>query len=168
MSDEDGSDTSDNIESIEEDYNPFTTNEAGEIELKSDDWAFSALSRQIFGKKEMKQIYAQGEAERRREEFQSGAEFAWSRVGRPRTTEEEIKELIIKITRIEIQVIKVVSVIMIISLLMAPQLDELGYLDVCCWIPAFGLISMLFTSLLVWFLRWGAEVDKEWSPFRNI
>ena len=167
MSDEDGSDTSSNIESIE-DYNPFETDEAGKIRLKSDDWAFSALSRQIFGKREMKEIYAQGEAERRREEFQSGAEFAWSRLGKPKTTQEEIKELIVRITRIEIQVMKVVSIIMIIALLMAPQLDELGYLDICGWIPAFGLMSLLFSTLLVWFLRWGADVDKEWSPFRNI
>ena len=139
-----------------EDYDPFTTNDLGQIVLKQDEWAFAALSRRIFSKSTMEEIYAQGEEQRRKQEYEDMGEFAYSRLGKPTTTEEEIQKIINVIIKVEALIMSVVGFLTMIIMMAGPELEEMGWLPYAIWVPAFGVLTMIMATLVVTGLLWGA------------
>ena len=152
-----------------EDYDPFTTNDLGQIVLKQDEWAFAALSRRIFSKSTMEEIYAQGEEQRRKQEYEDMGKFAYSQLGKPSSTEEEIQNIVNVIIKVETLIMRVVGFLTILIMISGPELEQMGWLPYVKWVPAFGVLTMIMTAIVVTGLLWGAGllVWSPWDPLRN-
>ena len=140
------------------DYDPWELDVNGRYQLKRTEWAWPALARSLWSRSDLTEFYEQAEISRRQWEWENIG-WCYTILPRPRSLQEEIKDVVIEMFSLGSAALMYSSKLAISALLFAPEWEP--YI---AYIPIIQCYFIFF--LLSTYLRLTEEAGiTDWSYF---